>query len=182
MALLASNFAAHGEAPQAFDLQAHRGGRGLAPENTLAAFGNAMALGVTTLELDIGLTADNVVVISHDTALNPDHTRDANGRWLSKTGPTIHSMTLAQVQAYDVGRLNPGSDYGKPFAGRSPAMANASRRWLRSSHWHASAAPTRSASISRPRSIRPGPTKPPRPKPWCAHCSPRSTRPAWPGA
>ena len=103
-----------------FDLQAHRGGRGLAPENTLAAFANAMDLGVTTLELDIGLTADDVVVISHDTALNPDHTRDAAGVWLSATGPTIRSMTLAQLQRYDVGRLNPGSEYGKPFAGQKP--------------------------------------------------------------
>jgi len=101
-----------------FDVQAHRGGRGLAPENTLAAFANAMDLGVTTLELDIGLTSDDVVVISHDTALNPDHTRDAAGAWLAATGPAVRSMTLAQVQRYDVGRLNPGSNYGKPFAGQ----------------------------------------------------------------
>ncbi|WP_210392618.1 glycerophosphodiester phosphodiesterase [Variovorax sp. PAMC 28711] len=104
----------------AFDLQAHRGGRGLAPENTLAAFAQAMDLGVTTLELDIGLTADDVVVISHDTALNPDHTRDAAGAWLGATGPAIRSLTLAQLQAYDVGRLNPSSAYGKPFAGQQP--------------------------------------------------------------
>ena len=104
-----------------FDLQAHRGGRGLAPENTLAAFGNAIDLGVSTLELDIGLTADNVVVISHDTALNPDHTRDAAGAWLPGTGPTIHTLTLAELQRYDVGRLNPSSSYGKPFAGQKPS-------------------------------------------------------------
>ncbi|MBW8715497.1 MAG: glycerophosphodiester phosphodiesterase, partial [Variovorax paradoxus] len=86
-------------AKQHFDLQAHRGGRGLAPENTLAAFSNAIDLGVSTLELDIGLTADSVVVISHDTALNADQTRDANGAWLaSKTGPTVRSLTLAQLQ------------------------------------------------------------------------------------
>lgn len=100
----------------AFDLQAHRGGRGLAPENTLVAFANATALGVDTLELDIGLTADGVVVISHDTSLNPDHTRDAKGQWLAAKGPTIRSMTLAQLQSYDVGRINPGTDYGKQFA------------------------------------------------------------------
>ena len=104
----------------AFDLEAHRGGRGLAPENTLAAFAHAMDLGVTTLELDIGLTADDVVVISHDTALNPDHTRDANGAWLAATGPKIRALTLAELQRYDVGRLNPASDYGKPFAGQQP--------------------------------------------------------------
>ena len=100
----------------AFDLQAHRGGRGLAPENTLAAFARATGMGVDTLELDIGLTADGVVVISHDTSLNPDHTRDAQGQWLAAKGPAIRSLTLAQLQHYDVGRLRPGSDYGRQFA------------------------------------------------------------------
>jgi glycerophosphoryl diester phosphodiesterase len=108
-------------AKQHFDLQAHRGGRGLAPENTLAAFSKAIDLGVTTLELDIGLTADGVVVISHDTALNPDHTRDANGAWLApKSGATVRSLTLAQLQSYDVGRLNPTSNYAKQFALQQP--------------------------------------------------------------
>jgi len=108
-------------AKQHFDLQAHRGGRGLAPENTLAAFSNAIDMGVTTLELDIGLTADGVVVISHDTTLNADHTRDANGAWLaSKAGPAVRSLTLAQLQSYDVGRLNPASNYGKQFVLQQP--------------------------------------------------------------
>jgi glycerophosphoryl diester phosphodiesterase len=108
-------------AKQHFDLEAHRGGRGLAPENTLAAFSNAVDLGVTTLELDIGLTADGVVVISHDTSLNPDHTRDASGAWLApNTGAAIRSLTLAQLQTYDVGRLNPASNYGKQFALQQP--------------------------------------------------------------
>jgi glycerophosphoryl diester phosphodiesterase len=108
-------------AKQHFDLQAHRGGRGLAPENTLAAFSNALDLGVTTLELDIGLAADGVVVVSHDTRLNPDHTRDANGAWLApKSGPALRSLTAAQLQAYDVGRLNPASNYGKQFALQLP--------------------------------------------------------------
>ncbi|MFM9928100.1 glycerophosphodiester phosphodiesterase [Variovorax sp. H27-G14] len=104
-----------------FDLEAHRGGRGLAPENTLAAFNNAIDLGVNTLELDIGLTADGVVVISHDTSLNPDHTRDAGGNWLApKSGAAIRTLTLAQLQTYDVGRLNPSSNYGKQFALQQP--------------------------------------------------------------
>ncbi|MBT2323605.1 glycerophosphodiester phosphodiesterase [Variovorax paradoxus] len=98
-----------------FDLQAHRGGRALAPENTLAAFSNAMDLGVDTLELDTGLTADGVVVISHDTVLNPDHTRDASGAFLAAKGPAIRSLTLSQLQAYDVGRIDLASNYGKQF-------------------------------------------------------------------
>jgi glycerophosphoryl diester phosphodiesterase len=101
----------------AFDLQAHRGGRGLAPENTLAAFEHAMDLGVDTLELDIGLTADKVVVITHDLVLNPDLVRDAKGAWLADKGPAVHSLTLAQLQeGYDVGRIKPDSAYGKQFA------------------------------------------------------------------
>jgi glycerophosphoryl diester phosphodiesterase len=104
------------DVPAGFDLEAHRGGRGLAPENTLAAFSNAIALGVTTLELDIGLTADGVVVISHDTVLNPDHTRDANGAWLTRKGPAIHALTLAELQRNDVGRINPATAYGTQFA------------------------------------------------------------------
>ncbi len=50
----------------AFDLQAHRGGAGLWPENTLEAFGRALALGVSTLELDVHLTAEDDVVVAHD--------------------------------------------------------------------------------------------------------------------
>ncbi|MDM0028535.1 glycerophosphodiester phosphodiesterase [Variovorax saccharolyticus] len=100
---------------RAIDLQAHRGGRALAPENTLSAFSNAIEIGVTTLELDIGLSADDVVVISHDTLLNPEHTRDARGNFLKAKGPSIRSLTLAQLQTYDVGRIDPASSYGKPF-------------------------------------------------------------------
>ncbi|MBS2939231.1 glycerophosphodiester phosphodiesterase [Nocardioides sp. J2M5] len=53
----------------AFDLQAHRGGAGLWPENTLEAFGRALALGVSTLELDVHLTAGDDVVVAHDATL-----------------------------------------------------------------------------------------------------------------
>jgi glycerophosphoryl diester phosphodiesterase len=101
----------------AFDLQGHRGSRGLAPENTLPAFERALALGVTTLELDVGLTADGVVVVSHDPYLNPTIARDAAGQWLPGTrGPLIRSLTLAQLQGYDVGRIRPGTAYATTFA------------------------------------------------------------------
>jgi glycerophosphoryl diester phosphodiesterase len=52
-----------------FDVEAHRGGAGLWPENTLEAFGRALALGVSTLELDVHLTAEDDVVVAHDPAL-----------------------------------------------------------------------------------------------------------------
>jgi glycerophosphoryl diester phosphodiesterase len=104
----------------AFDLQGHRGARGLLPENTLPAFQRALELGVTTLELDVGMTKDGVLVISHDPYLNPVITRDASGRFLEQRGPTIHSLTWAELQAYDVGRIKPGSDYARQFPDQAP--------------------------------------------------------------
>jgi glycerophosphoryl diester phosphodiesterase len=109
------SFAAH-----ALDLQGHRGARGLAPENTLPSFERALALGVTTLELDIAITSDGVVVIHHDSTLNPDITRDSTGRFLGRRGPPIRSLTWAQLQTYDVGRLNPRSDYARQYPDQQP--------------------------------------------------------------
>jgi glycerophosphoryl diester phosphodiesterase len=103
-----------------FDLQGHRGARGLAPENTLPAFERALALGVTTLELDVGVTRDGVMVIHHDPTLNPDTTRDSSGAWLAARGPALFSLSFGELQTYDVGRLKPGSKYGEPFAAQRP--------------------------------------------------------------
>ena len=51
-----------------FEIQAHRGARGLGPQNTLASFRRALAAGVTTLELDVGLSRDGVVIVSQERA------------------------------------------------------------------------------------------------------------------
>lgn len=99
----------------AFDLQGHRGARALAPENTLTGFERALAIGVSTLELDVVLSAEGVPVVSHDTTPNPDITRDAQGHWLQSRGPAFHTLTLAQIAAYDVGRINPASRYARDF-------------------------------------------------------------------
>ena len=104
----------------AFDLQGHRGARGLWPENTLAGFARARALGVSALELDCAVTRDGVVVISHDPQPNPDHTRDAQGRFLNAPGPPICTLSYAQLQQYDVGRLRPGSAYAARFPRQQP--------------------------------------------------------------
>jgi len=96
-------------AAAAFDVQGHRGARGLAPENTLAGFRAALAAGATTWELDLGLTRDGVLVVHHDRRLNAEITRDARGQWLEPPTPTLASLSLAELQAYDVGRLKPGS-------------------------------------------------------------------------
>jgi glycerophosphoryl diester phosphodiesterase len=113
---------AQGPAPtRAFDLEGHRGARGLAPENTLAAFRKALAIGVTTIETDIAVTKDLVPVISHNPVLVPELVRDETGRWLERPGPSIHSLTLGALRRYDVGRLNPATRYSRDFPQQQPS-------------------------------------------------------------
>lgn len=118
LALIALIALAAGRAA-AFDLQGHRGARGLAPENTLAAFERALALGVDTLESDVHLTADGVPVLHHDAALQPERTRDASGAWLSAP-LLLKDLTLVQLQGYDVGRARPGSAVAQAFPRQQP--------------------------------------------------------------
>ena len=96
-------------------LQGHRGARGLFPENTLEGFRAALALGVEAFELDVGMTSDGVVVVSHDQALNPNITRDAGGAWLKAPGPLLRNLTRAALAEYDVGRIRPGTPYAAAF-------------------------------------------------------------------
>lgn len=98
----------------------HRGARGLFPENTLAGFAGTLALGVDTLELDVTLTADDVVVVTHDLALNPDITRGPDGAFLSGAGPLIRSLRAEELAAYDVGRLRPHTAYAAQFPRQQP--------------------------------------------------------------
>ena len=98
-----------------FDLQGHRGARGLAPENTMPAFARALEVGVATLEMDVAVTRDGVVVVSHDSLLNPDIARGPDGQWIAKKGPAIHDETYAALARYDVGRLKPDTTYAKRY-------------------------------------------------------------------
>jgi len=102
-----------------FDLQGHRGARGLAPENTLAAFRKALEVGVTTLELDVHVTRDGVVVVTHDPRLNPAFTRDAAGRWVAEPGPAVIGLSLEELQRHDVGRAQPSSRYAAAWPERA---------------------------------------------------------------
>ncbi len=97
------------------DIEAHRGGRALRPENTLASFAYALSMGVNTLELDMGVTRDNVIVVTHDRWLNPDLARGPDGAYVAPPGIPYVSLTLAEVKQYDVGRLRPGSAYAAQF-------------------------------------------------------------------
>jgi glycerophosphoryl diester phosphodiesterase len=109
-----------GEGRIAFDLQGHRGARGHLPENTLPSFEHAIALGVDTLEMDVGVTRDGLVVVHHDRRLNPDVARGPDGRWVSAPAPTIYSLSYDELRRYDVGRIRPGSEYARRFPHQKP--------------------------------------------------------------
>ncbi len=116
--------------PPGFDAQGHRGARGLYPENSLPAFQGAMAIGVTTLEMDTGLTADGVVVVHHDRKLDPARTRRRDGQWIDEPVPALAALTFAEFAAYDVGRARPDGKVARRFPGqasfdgtRIPALA-----------------------------------------------------------
>ena len=139
-------------AAQAFDLQGHRGARGLAPENTLAGFATALSIGVTTLELDLAMTKDGVAGRAATTAASIPTTRAARtASFSTREGPAIRSLTLAELQRYDVGRLKPGTPMRRPFrssvrstAPRIPTLAEVFDLVRRAE------APTMCASTSRP--------------------------------
>lgn len=105
---------------RSIELHGHRGARGLFPENTLAGFVGALNIGVDTLELDVAMTLDDVVVVSHDAALNADITRAPGGVWLAGRGPPIRSLRVADLTQYDVGRIRPGSAYAAAFPDQTP--------------------------------------------------------------
>ncbi|HYC28884.1 MAG TPA: glycerophosphodiester phosphodiesterase family protein [Chitinophagaceae bacterium] len=99
----------------AFDKQAHRGGRGLMPENTIPAMLNAIDLGVNTLEMDVVISADKKVVVSHDVYFNENITTLPNGKFLAKKeAPAylLYSMTYDSISKFDVG-MKPHPDFTK---------------------------------------------------------------------
>ena len=95
----------------ALDLQGHRGARGLAPENTLTGFKTALGIGVTTLETDLALTRDHVLVLSHEPRLTSAQVRGPDGSWLATDGAPFIELDYADLARYDVGRLNPAHKY-----------------------------------------------------------------------
>lgn len=90
----------------AFDTEAHRGGRGLRPENTIPAMLNAIDIGVTTLEMDTHITADGQVILSHDDAFNPLFALTPEGAEISKADAhkyALYKMKYADIVKFDVG-------------------------------------------------------------------------------
>ncbi len=100
---------------------AHRGGAGLAPENTLAAFSGALALDVDGIEMDVRLTADGEPVLYHDARLKPEITRTADDEWLKEEGPAIKALTLQELKSFDVGRVKRRTKYARRYPKQKPS-------------------------------------------------------------
>lgn len=102
----------------------HRGCRGTRPENTLAAFKEALRVGADVLELDLAVTKDDVLVVSHDPRLEPGLCLGPGGEKL-EAPVVIRTLTLAEVKQYDCGSLkNPRFPRQVPQPGeRVPTLA-----------------------------------------------------------
>lgn len=122
--MLAVPATAAADKPRPFDLQAHRGGIGLAVESSLLSFGTALDLGVSTLELDVQITADGHAVVTHDRRTNPQVCADTapatpDDPLFPYVGRYVDTLTLAQIRTLDCGstakpaypaqRLSPGA-------------------------------------------------------------------------
>jgi glycerophosphoryl diester phosphodiesterase len=88
-----------GSGGNAIQVHGHRGARALRPENTLPAFEYAIAQGVDVLELDMAVTKDNVIVISHDPVLKAPICKGP------KAEGVIHEMTLKDLEQWDCGAI-----------------------------------------------------------------------------
>ncbi|WP_234047757.1 glycerophosphodiester phosphodiesterase family protein [Chryseobacterium paridis] len=103
----------HVYSAQSFDKQAHRGGKSLYPENTIPAMKNALKMGITTLEMDLAITKDKQVILSHDAFLSPELVTKPDGTYIPKDSGfyyKIYDMSHAKIKTFDVG-LKPLNNY-----------------------------------------------------------------------
>lgn len=110
-----------------FDTQAHRGGRGLMPENTIPAMLDAIDRGVYTLELDLQVSKDKQVIVSHDPYFNEKITTTPDGKYLTKKESRkalLYEMTYPQIERYDVGvKTNPDFPLKKNIEAQIPLLS-----------------------------------------------------------
>ncbi|NBB85765.1 MAG: glycerophosphodiester phosphodiesterase [Bacteroidetes bacterium] len=93
--------------PEGFDVQGHRGARGLMPENTIPAFQRALDLGVHTVEMDVVVSADRQLIVSHEPWFHHHISTTPGGDPIAEAEApdyNIFEMTVDDVQAFDVGR------------------------------------------------------------------------------
>ena len=105
LSLLALAILAASDKKPLIDVQAHRGGAGLMPENTLSAMKNALDLDVNTLEFDLQLSKDGQVVVSHDNYFHPRYATRPDGTLIQEDDPKeyLYTMPYDSIAKYDVG-------------------------------------------------------------------------------
>ncbi|XRQ09748.1 glycerophosphodiester phosphodiesterase family protein [Actinomadura welshii] len=113
------------------EIHGHRGARGLRPENTLPGFAHALELGVDAIELDVGMSADGVVVLNHDQTLSPVNLTDTAPAWpgdpaFPYVGKRVRDLTYAQLRTVDAGAKRHERYTQTPVPGaRIPTLAEA---------------------------------------------------------
>lgn len=98
--LLCINLISMGQSPV---IQGHRGCRGLYPENSLPAFQHALKMGVTVLEMDVCLSADGQVYVSHEPYMNPSYASFPDGKPVTDASINLFQKTYAEIKLFDVG-------------------------------------------------------------------------------
>jgi len=91
-----------------FDVQGHRGARGLRPENTIPAFITALDSGVTTVEMDLAITKDGQIIVSHEPWMSSAICLDSSGYTFTKKEEkhfNIYKMTYEEIKQFDCGSL-----------------------------------------------------------------------------
>ncbi|MBI3136010.1 MAG: glycerophosphodiester phosphodiesterase [Bacteroidetes bacterium] len=111
---------------KSIDIQGHRGARGLYPENTLTAFIEAVKLGVHTLEMDVVISADQQVVVSHEPWMNEAFCAQPDGKAVEKNARekyNLYKMTYAEIAAFDCGKMgNPKFPQQKKMPAHKPLL------------------------------------------------------------
>jgi glycerophosphoryl diester phosphodiesterase len=120
------------EPARRIEVYAHRGARAFVPENTMGGYKTALRIGADCIDMDVVLTSDHEVLLSHNLVLDPDITRDEQGEFLAPSLEVLNKLppdlrdayerkyavrthTLKELQRFDVGRLNPASAYSRFF-------------------------------------------------------------------
>lgn len=129
--LLTGNLAAQTDDSRDFDLQGHRGARGLFPENTVPGFLAALEIGVTTVEMDVVISADSVVVVSHEPWMSDVICSQPDGEPVppdSRDRFNMFKMSYYEIRMYDCGsRSNPRFPEQEPQRTIKPRLADVLR-------------------------------------------------------
>ncbi|MBS0026502.1 glycerophosphodiester phosphodiesterase family protein [Chitinophaga sp. 22321] len=128
LALFGALISASAAAQQSIDVQAHRGGMALMPENTIPAMLNAVKLGARTLELDCIITADKKLAVSHDAYMSAEFMRKPDGSDITKAEEkslALYKMTYDSISRYDAGtKPHPRFPQQEKMMVHKPLLAN----------------------------------------------------------